>query len=147
MKDNAHADSRVLSLFHLIIIITVILILMSVFLRKAEDVQIAAENVSVKQNSQIFRERLMILQNQWIAAKKPQIYERDGFRFKMTTRGWPQMHSETDCVALAEMLLSTHFNYKNYSTKFDRGRCLYSTKHFEFSYNYQLESIELLEKK
>lgn len=141
MKDNAHAESRVLSLFHLVIILIVILILMAVFLYQAIKVRDEAIETALKQNTMRLQERILLFRHQWSGTTKSKIWTSESFSFPVTENGWPAVTTAQMCNELWFFLLSTKPEpLIQHVQAFDDG-CIYSTEIGQIIYDFHKELI------
>lgn len=143
MKDNAHAESRVLSLFHLVIILIVILILMAVFLNRAIKVRDEALTVALLQNTNLLRERTKIFQQRWFASGKPTHWVQDDMAFPVTSHGWLAVTTDHQCVQLWIVLLSTRPEPLIQHVSAVADGCLYSAEIGQITYDFKQEHIFL----
>jgi len=104
LSDNA--ESQMLALFRMLVVVVVIGVLAASLLYFAHQRQQEATAVALKLRAQLWHERLPLLQQQWRMQHKPANWTIEGYPLQMQPSGWPLITTKEDCRVLWKIILA-----------------------------------------
>ena len=109
MTISDNAESQMLALFRMLVVVVVISVLAASLLYFAHQRQQDASEVALKLRAQLWRERLPLLQQQWGMQHKPANWTIDGYPLQMQSSGWPLITQQEDCLVLWRIILGCRY--------------------------------------
>jgi hypothetical protein len=135
LSDNA--ESQLLALFRMLVVMVVIGVLSAGLLYFANQRQQEATAVALKLRAQLWRERLPLLQQQWRMQHKPVNWTIEGYPLQMQRSGWPLITKQEDCLILWKVLLAEEPKPLVQKVVQKVHGCRYETETAALDYNFQ----------
>ena len=140
LSDNA--ESQMLALFRLLVVVVVIGVLAASLLYFANQRQQDAAEVALKLRAQLWHERLPLLQQQWRMQHKPSNWTVDGYPLQMQPSGWPLVTKQEDCLILWKILLAEEPKPLLQQIVQLAHGCRYKTETAMLDYDFQREVVQ-----
>jgi len=106
MTISDNAESQMLALFRILVVVVVIGVLAASLLYFANQRQQDTAEVALKLRAQLWHERLPLLQQQWRIQHKPANWIIEGYPLQMQPSGWPLITKKEDCQILWRVILA-----------------------------------------
>jgi type II secretory pathway pseudopilin PulG len=140
LSDNA--ESQILALFRMLVVVVIITVLAAGVLYFAHQRQQEATAVALKIRGQLWHERLPLLQQQWGMQHKPARWVVEGYQLHMLPSGWPLITATDDCVVLWKVLLVEDPQLLVTAVIQQAHGCRYETETAILDYDYQQHEIQ-----
>lgn len=140
MSDNA--ESQMLALFRMLVVVMVIGVLAASLLYFAHQRQQEASEVALKLRAQLWRERLPLLQQQWRMQHKPANWTIDGYPLQMQSSGWPLITKKEDCRVLWKIILAEEPKPLVQMVVQQAHGCRYTTETAVLDYDFQQQLVQ-----
>jgi len=140
LSDNA--ESQMLALFRMLVVMVVIGMLAASLLYFAHQRQQDASEVALKLRAQLWRERLPLLQQQWRMQHKPANWTIDGYSLQMQPSGWPLISTKDDCQVLWRIILAEEPKPLLQKVTQQAQGCRYETETAVLDYDFQQQLVQ-----
>ena len=140
MSDNA--ESQMLALFRMLVVVMVIGVLAASLLYFAHQRQQEAAEVALKLRTQLWRERLPLLQQQWGMQHKSTNWIIDGYPLQMQPSGWPLITKKEDCRVLWKIILAEEPKPLVQKVVQQAHGCRYATETAVLDYDFQQQLVQ-----
>lgn len=140
LSDNA--ESQMLALFRMLVVVVVIGVLAASLLYFANQRQQDASEVALKLRAQLWRERLPLLQQQWGMQHKPANWTIEGYSLQMQSSGWPLINKKEDCRVLWKIILAEEPKPLVQKVVQQTHGCRYATETAVLDYDFQQQLVQ-----
>ncbi len=140
LSDNA--ESQMLALFRMLVVVVVIGVLAASLLYFANQRQQEASEVALKLRAQLWNERLPLLQQQWGIEHKPINWSIDGNQLRMQPSGWPLITKKEDCRVLWKIILAEEPKPLVQKVVQQAYGCRYATETAVLDYDFQQQLVQ-----
>lgn len=140
LSDNA--ESQLLALFRMLVVVVIIGVLAASLLYFAHQRQQDAAEVALKLRAQLWHERLPLLQQQWRMQHKPANWTIDGYPLQMQTSGWPLITKKEDCLMLWKIILAEEPKPLLQKVTQQAQGCRYETETAVLNYDFQQQLVQ-----
>ncbi|WP_320151556.1 hypothetical protein [uncultured Tolumonas sp.] len=140
LSDNA--ESQMLALFRMLVVVVVIGVLAASLLYFANQRQQDAAEVALKLRAQLWHERLPLLQQQWRMQHKPANWTIEGYQLQMQSSGWPLIKTKDDCRILWKVLLAEEPKPLIQNIIRQAHGCHYETETALLNYDFQQQLVQ-----
>ena len=140
LSDNA--ESQMLALFRMLVVMVVIGVLAASVLYFANQRQQDASEVALKLRAQLWYERLPLLQQQWRMQHKPANWTIEGYPLQMQTSGWPLITKQEDCLMLWKIILAEEPKPLVQKVVQQAYGCRYETETAALDYDFQQQLVQ-----
>ena len=140
LSDNA--ESQLLALFRMLVVMVVIGVLATSLLYFANQRQQDASEVALKLRAQLWHERLPLLQQQWRMQHRPASWTIEGYRLQMQPSGWPLITKKEDCLVLWKIILAEEPKPLLQKVVQEAQGCRYETETAVLDYDFQQQLVQ-----
>ena len=140
LSDNA--ESQMLALFRMLVVVVVIGVLAASLLYFVNQRQQEATAVALKLRAQLWRERLPLLQQQWRMQHKPVNWTIEGYPLQMQPSGWPLITKSDDCQILWRVILAEEPKPLVQKVVQEAQGCRYETETAVLDYDFQQQLMQ-----
>ncbi len=140
LSDNA--ESQMLALFRMLVVMVVIGVLAASLLYFANQRQQDAAEVALKLRAQLWHERLPLLQQQWRMQHKPANWIIEGYPLQMQSSGWPLITKKEDCQILWRVILAEEPKPLLQRVVQQTHGCRYETETAVLDYDFQQRLVQ-----
>ncbi|MDD2842286.1 MAG: hypothetical protein PHD18_07785 [Tolumonas sp.] len=140
LSDNA--ESQMLALFRMLVVVVIIGVLAASLLYFAHQRQQEAIEVALKLRAQLWNERLPLLQQQWGMQHKPANWTVDRYQLQMPPSGWPLITKKEDCLVLWKIILAEEPKPLVQKVVQQAHGCRYTTETAVLDYDFQQQLVQ-----
>nr|WP_321241392.1 hypothetical protein [uncultured Tolumonas sp.] len=140
LSDNA--ESQILALFRMLVVMIVIGVLAASLLYFAHQRQQDTAEVALKVRAQLWHERLPLLQQQWRMQHKPANWSVDRYQLQMQSSGWPLITNKEDCQVLWSVILGEEPKPLLQKVVQQAHGCRYETETAALDYDFQQQLVQ-----
>jgi hypothetical protein len=142
MTISDNAESQMLALSRVLVVVVVIGVLAVSLLYFTNQRQQDAAEVALKLRAQLWHERLPLLQQQWGMQHKPANWIVEGSPLQMQRSGWPLITKQEDCQTLWKVLLAEEPKLLLQKVVQQAHGCRYETKTAVLDYDFQQQLVQ-----
>lgn len=142
MTISDNAESQMLALFRMLVVVVVISVLAASLLYFAHQRQQDASEVALKLRAQLWNERLPLLQQQWGMQHKPANWTIEGYSLQMQPSGWPLITKKEDCLMLWKIILAEEPKPLVQKVVQQAHGCRYATETAVLDYDFQQQLVQ-----
>ncbi len=142
MTISDNAESQMLALFRMLVVVVVIGVLAASLLYFANQRQQEAAEVALKLRAQLWNERLPLLQQQWGMQHKPTNWIIDDYSLQMQPSGWPLITNKEDCQVLWRVILTEEPKPLLQKVVQQAHGCRYETETAALDYDFQQQLVQ-----
>jgi hypothetical protein len=142
MTISDNAESQILALFRMLVVVVVIGVLAASLLYFAHQRQQDASEVALKLRAQLWNERLPLLQQQWGMQHKPANWTIEGYSLQMQPSGWPLITKKEDCRVLWKIILAEEPKPLVQKVVQQAHGCRYATETAVLDYDFQQQLVQ-----
>ncbi|MDD2342521.1 MAG: hypothetical protein PHV54_06495 [Tolumonas sp.] len=142
MTVSDNAESQMLALFRMLVVVVVIGVLAASLLYFANQRQQEATEVALKLRAQLWNERLPLLQQRWGMQHKPANWTIDGYLLQMQPSGWPLITKTEDCWVLWKIILAEEPKPLVQKVVQQVHGCRYATETAVLDYDFQQQVVQ-----
>ena len=142
MTISDNAESQMLALFRMLVVVVVIGVLAASLLYFANQRQQEATAIALKLRTQLWNERLPLLQQQWGMQHKPANWTIEGYPLQMQPSGWPLITKKEDCRVLWKIILAEEPKPLVQKVVQEAHGCRYETETAVLDYDFQQQLMQ-----
>ncbi len=142
MTISDNAESQLLALFRMLVVVVIIGVLAASLLYFAHQRQQDASEVALKLRAQLWNERLPLLQQQWGMQHKPANWTIEGYSLQMQPSGWPLITKKEDCRVLWKIILAEEPKPLVQKVVQQAYGCRYATETAVLDYDFQQQLVQ-----
>lgn len=140
LSDNA--ESQMLALFRMLVVVAIIGVLAASLLYFAKQRQQEATEVALKVRAQLWHERWPLLQQQWRMQHKPAMWTIEGYQLQMQPSGWPLIIKKEDCQILWRVILTEEPKPLLHRVVQQTHGCRYETETAVLDYDFKQQLVQ-----
>jgi len=142
MTISDNAESQMLALFRMLVVVVVIGVLAASLLYFANQRQQEATEVALKLRAQLWNERLPLLQQQWGMQHKPANWTVERYQLQMQPSGWPLITKQEDCLVLWKIILAEEPKPLVQKVVQQVHGCRYETETVALDYDFKQQLVQ-----